>query len=1010
MNQSQSPAFIRFVVIFAIFAAAVLVGANVWLWFAESQIGRVPASVYVLLGLNGVVLIALIQTSWFLLRRQAKINELNAELRFRNQEAAEREREALKQDEERLNIERILERGKREWEGIFDAVSNVIIVTDQDGTIVRCNKAALRELDTSFGRLVNSNAAQIMVGMQDGRPLSLLEARGEMLHPDGKRWFDINTYPIYRGEYGDGRIYILRDVTRRRQIEAILREQKESLEVLVKNTPVAIVTTDRTGIVESINPAFETMSGYGPEVIGRDLDKLLTTPETEADARELTRRVMNAERVSVISHRNRRDGAVIDTQIFGVPLVVEGQMIGAIWIYHDITELMKARRVAEQADRAKSEFLANMSHEIRTPMNGVLGMIDLVLDTELNAEQRSFLNSAHESAEALLSILNGILDLSKIESGLLELEHVKFDLHGLVEGTIQTLAAQADFKRIEMISFVNPVVPAIVKGDPGRLRQVLLNLLGNAIKFTENGEVVLRVELESESDLHAIVRFSVTDTGIGIPADRLDAIFDRFVQSDGSTTRKYGGTGLGLAISRQLVEMMGGKIGVESAMGKGSTFSFTIRLEKTASQSARKALHSLQGVHALVVDDNPTNRVILSKMLTGMGCEVSAVASGKEVIPTLFRGLLTHTPYHIVLLDMQMPEMDGERTLEEIRREALISDVKVVVLTSMGHRKEISRLYEIGCSGYLLKPIRQSELRELLEFVMGLRTDIQRKPGTGPLGDISSIQSLRPLNILVVEDNELNQRMVQVMLTRQGHVVETASDGQAAVDILKTRSFDIVFMDVQMPGMDGLHATQLIRASDLPSSRVPIVAMTAYAMHEDEQRCLDAGMNDYISKPLNPRRVTQVLQNCIEGRYMGGQSQNVKRTDEQHPASDEVLLLDLKSALEWFSGDVKYYREFLNEFLQALPERLKEIHEALSSSDWVALANRAHNLKGISANLGAMQISRLAVQLENFAKKQEVENAMMVVQQIEGKINELDSRKDQLLDQYSRQSVLIEKP
>jgi two-component system, sensor histidine kinase and response regulator len=635
-----------------------------------------------------------------------QIEQALAKLSERERALDEENRSLQKENIERNRLEKILERGKREWEAIFDAVQDAIVVIDNQGTIIRCNRQAVQWLGTSFEQLISTSIHDIQFNQSQDASQRFVNISGETYIPEKLGWYDVTRYPIYQEEDLEGTIYVVRDITERKRAEAIIHEQKQYLEALINNSPVAIVTLDMNQAILSSNPAFESMFGYSHgEVVGRNLDQLLADDGVHSEALTFTEIVLRGEAVNGIVQRRRKDGTNADVEISGVPLVVEGQMSGALLLYHDITELMEARRAAEQADRAKSEFLANMSHEIRTPMNGIIGMIELALGTQVNEEQYDYLIGARESADALLSVLNGVLDFSKIEAGQLQLESVDFDLHAVVEGVAQTLASRAETKSLEIVSFIDPSVPSFVKGDPGRVRQVLVNLVENAIKFTERGEVLIRTECTGENSNKVSLKFSVSDTGIGIPNDRQKAIFERFIQADGSTTRKYGGTGLGLTISKELAEMMGGGIGVESEPGQGSTFWFTVVLEKLPGRSypAERAASDLQGVRVLIVDDNATNRRIFSKMLEGFGCIVTAVSSGTEVMPALFRGLLTNTPYKLVLLDMQMPPIDGEVTLRMIRNETLTQNVKVIILTSMGRRNELGRLSELGVSGYLLK-------------------------------------------------------------------------------------------------------------------------------------------------------------------------------------------------------------------------------------------------------------------------------------------------------------------
>ncbi len=902
---------------------------------------------------------------------------------------AQRERDLLTETEvlrsentERNRLEKILERGKREWEGIFDAVQDLIIVADGNGTIMRCNRAAIQWLGTTFDRLVATPVSWVFFGEESGDAGQLASLVGEVRLPNRDGWYEVTQDPIYLEDDHLGIIYILRDITERKQAEAIIHEQKQYLEALISNSPVAIVTLDKQQKILSSNPAFETLFGYNQnEIIGRNLDHLLVD-DLQAKAPSYSSQVLQGESVKTTVQLRRKDETTADVEIYGVPLIVSGEIAGVLWLYHDVTELVQARRQAEQADRAKSEFLANMSHEIRTPMNGIMGMIELTLGTELTNEQFDFLTGARESADALLSVLNGILDFSKIEAGQLQLEIIDFDLRGVVEGVAQTLANRAEAKGLEIASLVDNDVPYYVKGDPVRLRQVLVNLVENAIKFTDKGEVFIRTELVEESSQRSVLRFSVTDTGIGIPYERQQAIFERFIQADGSTTRRYGGTGLGLTISKQLAEMMGGRIGVESKPGRGSSFWFTTNLEKLPGKALMDEAESdsLHSLRVLVVDDNATNRRIFMKMLEGFGCHVTVVGSGVEVLPALIRALLVSAPYKLVLLDMQMPNLDGEDVLRMIRKEPLTQNTPVVVLTSMGRRSELSRLNELGCAGYLLKPVKQSQLLETLASVVGQR---KRKEATGRKRHSLTKQRRQVnhgLQILLAEDNEINQKMTKVLLTRQGCEVDLASNGIEAVEAIQQKQYDLVFMDVQMPDMDGFEATQKIRALEGEQRHTPVVAMTAHAMPEDRQRCLDAGMDDYLSKPLDAHKVFETIERWTDtlGEYVAKGEQ----AGPLPPPLDPDAVFDSQNALSRFGYDRDFFRTLLEDFLQTLPQKMETMRMALEQGKPDILSYQAHNLKGVAANFGAMRLSNLAHKLDEASKAGEMDQAASLIKEI----------------------------
>ena len=762
------------------------------------------------------------------------------------------------------------------------------------------------------------------------------------------------------------------DITERKQAEESLHKSETKLRTLYDSTSDAVMLLDENGYFHC-NKATLQMFGCASQEDFYHKHPADFSPEQQPDGMDSM--VLASQKIYLAMangssrfewvHKRADNGNIFDAEVLLNGMQLDGRTVLQATV-RDITErkraeveLRQAKEDAEQAARVKSDFLANMSHEIRTPMNGIIGMTELALDTELTPEQREYLTLVKSSSDALLNIVNDILDFSKIESGKLEIENIDFSLEHTLRDTMKSLATRAHQKNLELLLHIEPDVPDRLLGDPGRLRQVIVNLVGNAIKFTEKGEIEVAVRrINPLSEAQARLHFSVRDTGIGIPREKFQAIFDSFSQVDTSTTRKYGGTGLGLTISAQLVKLMGGgHIELDSEVGKGSHFHFTLPMDTVPVSPAANYQRTgrIAGMPVLIVDDNATNRKLVQEMLQNWKMLPTAVESGELALVELEHAAQSGKPYQLALLDIQMPRMDGFELAERIRQHPEYVQASVMMLTSEGQRGHAARCRELGIASYLMKPISQSELLDAIMTALGEPT----QPLQSPITRHSLRETRRKLNLLLAEDNAVNQTLAIRLLEKLGHKVTLAKNGLEALEHWQNEPFDAILMDVDMPVMNGYEATEQIREYEKETGRhISIVAMTAHAMKGAREECLSHGMDGYLTKPIDTEALWHELDQLAQGLAVNTLAE---------PSMQKFAVADFEMAMRTMDNNRELFDEIVRLFLEDAPPHMQSIRDGLAQGDAKAVRHSAHTLKGMAGIFAAERTMKAAERVEKTA-------------------------------------------
>jgi len=934
-----------------------------------------------------------------------------------------------------LEIEEKLKTSLEITENIIDNIPIGMIIVGEDKIIQRINKAALEitgydDKEDILGNICHKNICPADI---DRCPITDLGQKVDyaekiIIRRDGRQLPVLKTaLPIKIGGQ-DVIIEAFMDISSLKKAETELMESRERLKAVMETIADPVVVYDVKGNLTYLNPAFTRVFGWNlDELQGKRID--FVPDEEVAATQKAIKRIFNGERLSGFETvRKTKEGSLIAVRA-GAALLLDSEKRpnGMVVNFQDITQekkaqnelnkvneklekaIYKAKEMALEADSAnlaKSEFLANMSHEIRTPLNGIIGMTGLLLDTDLSADQKHYANIIRNSGDSLLTIINDILDFSKIEAGRLEMESIDFDLRSMLADFASGISQQIQEKNLEFICAASPDIPALLRGDPGRLRQVLTNLVGNAFKFTTKGEISVQVFMEKEMSDEVIVKFAIKDTGIGIPEEKLDMLFESFTQADSSTTRKFGGTGLGLTISKKLCEIMGGEIGVNSEVGKGSEFWFTVSLKKQVDPvhtftSLEKA--DISGLNILVVDDNKTNREILQGQLNFWGCQVKTAVDGPDAIQILYDSYNKNETFQLAVLDMQMPLMDGLTLGTIIKADKKLESVQLVMMTSMGQIGDAKRFKQAGFAAYLIKPVGYSDLFDCLATITAGVSDSMPEKSIITRHSIRE-QKQKRIRILLVEDNMTNQLVATGILKKFGYAgVKTVTNGAKAVKELEENSYDIVLMDIQMPVMDGLEATRVIRRKESESDleKIPIIAMTAHAMKKDRDKCLAAGMDDYVTKPIDAKLLLEAIERCLTEKREHATSLNISvSTREDVSATDmeqNLTIFDKEVLKKRLMGDEKLKETVILSFLEDIPKQMVLLSQYIRMKNSEDAGKQGHKIKGAAANIGAEVFREIASQIEEAGKKGDTDRLAALFPRLEKAFAKLKTQMERVL-------------